>query len=41
MIAYLQILWHHHILGHWQQPRINGAEPPAVICACGDIWETR
>ncbi len=35
MIEYLRLCWHRWILRHWQIPRQNGAEPPAVICSCG------
>ena len=39
MIAYLQMCWHRWALRHWQIPRQNGAQPPAVICGCGVVWE--
>lgn len=39
MSAYLQMCWHRWALRHWQIPRQNGAQPPAVICGCGVVWE--
>lgn len=39
MTAHIEILWHRWILRHWQDDRPNGAEPPAVICGCGVVWE--
>lgn len=39
LTAYVQILWHRWALRHWQTDRLNGAEPPAVICGCGVVWE--